>query len=263
MNKKTKFWINNVVVPIAVCVGLLLVWQVWSLAVDNPKALPLPWDVIKATAELFTLGAFYKAFFVTLLRTVITFALSVGLALLLSFVAKMHPTVAKIVAPIVSILRSVPTMSVILLITLTVSADIVPVVVSFLVAFPVCYSSFASKLGSLGELDEMCTVFDVPKRVIANSVYVPSLLDKTVDEVRATLPLVIKVVISGEAMVLQSNPNPTVPIDIRGIGVAMFKSKQGGAVATLFAWTLFAVVICLVIELVASVLKRRLQCKYN
>ena len=121
---------------LAVIVG---VWCVAHASVGNELVLPSLSASVKATFLLFGKRVFWTAFFHTLLRVLIAFAISFVIAGGFALIAYLLPTFGRIFMPIVSFLRSLPTLCVLLLILLWADAGVAPVVVAFLSLFPVLY----------------------------------------------------------------------------------------------------------------------------
>lgn len=237
-----KIFYNTTIYAVVLAV-LVAIWAVASAVVDVEIVLPSPIAVVVALGKLFAKQTFYRSLGLTLLRTVVAFALSLTVALVLSLLAKCFLAIGKVVAPIVTILRTVPTLAVILIVMMLLSNSAnVAVAVSFLIVFPVCYSALSTTLNGTAKLDEMCFVFDVTVWDKITKVYLPTLLPQLVEQLRSSLPLSLKVVIAGEVLAFP----------VYGIGKEMYKAQMGLDTATLFAYTVLAIAISFVVEVVVS-----------
>lgn len=233
----------DTIIYAVVLAALVAIWAVASAVVDVDIVLPSPLAVIVAFGKLFGKTSFYRSFGLTLLRTVVAFVLSAAVALVLAICAKCYPVVGKVVAPIVTVLRTVPTLAVILIVMMLLSGSAnVSVAVSFLIVFPVCYSAFSTTLNGTAKLDEMCKVFEVTTWDKISKVYLPTLLPQFAEQTKTSLPLSLKVVIAGEVLAFPSY----------GIGREMYKAQMNFDTATLFAYTLVAIVVSFAVQVVVT-----------
>lgn len=248
MNSTAKKLLVNFLYAFGVIAAILIVWYVTSLAVDSELLAPNPWDVIALTFTLLGKGVTYLALLSTLLRSLIAFALSFGVALGLSLIVGVFPSSKPAVDKVVTLFRAVPTMSIILITLVLVSSTVVPAIVAFLVAFPVSYSAFTREVYADGKLNDMCKVYDVSRRNKTRYVLLPQMSKAFIPQIKDTLPLCVKVVIAGEALSLPR----------RGMGQQMYVAKVNLDTASVLALTLLALAACFVIQGVLSLCEKKI-----
>ena len=106
-----KFWKNGIVLTVSGALCLLLAWAVAFFAVGNEYVLPSPWITLSEAVALLANGTFYAAFFATLGRAVLAFALAFVLGGWLGFIAYLSPSFEKFSRSIVAVFRALPTLA--------------------------------------------------------------------------------------------------------------------------------------------------------
>lgn len=247
LDDKTKKIIENVAYPLISLVLVLGVWWIVSAVKNKPLVLPAPDKVIVEFFKLFGGASFWKAVGLSLLRTVICFAVSFVLAFAVAVVAGLWTPIHKVMSPIISILRSAPTMAIILVIMLWLDGQIAPVFVGFLIAFPLLYQGiYTAIVGVDKDLVEMARFYKVKAKDIIFGLYSPEIAPAVFDVSKSTLSLTLKVVIASEVLTYAKD----------SIGLEMQKANQAFEVATLLAWTLLAIVLSFVFEGIVMGIKR-------
>lgn len=225
--------------PVIVIGSVLIIWAIGAAATDNALTLPTPGKTFAELIHLLGVGKFWRAFFGTLLRSLLGFVLSMtGAAGLTALAAAFRPA-RKILTPLVSVVRAVPTMAAVLLLTLWVSASAVPVVVALLVILPTLYASFYGALTSVDpRLIEMSAAYGVPmgKRIIR--LYLPAVAPAAVEAAAGAISLNLKLVIAAEILAQTA----------RSLGSLMQLSNIYLETAQLMALTVVAVLTALALE---------------
>ncbi len=243
-NKINKYL--NVVYPLIGVGSFLLAWFIVSKIVNAEMVLPTPDETIERFLYLVSTSSFWVAVANTLTRTLVSFALSVILAIIFAVASYVLPQVGKILNPIIVILRAVPTMSIILLALIWMSPKTAPLLIAFLILFPQLYASFLSALNAVDvELIEMSKAFKVPLKNRLFGLYIPSVLSSSLDAMRANVSLGVKVTIAGEVLAQTA----------KSMGIYMQISKMYFDTAELLGWTLMAIVLSYLLEGIFSAIK--------
>ncbi len=248
---KSKKWAIAWFLPIFTLVLMVVFWQILAQVINLEIVLPSPFSALKEFLKCFTLGEFYLSILQTLLRAVICYLSSFILGGLLGYFSYKNSNFKRAVKPIISILRSLPTMSIILILLMWVNENIAPIIIAFIVILPLSYSSSLSGYESLDEnVFNMAKVFNVEDKVIYKKYILPSFLDRFYESSVSELLLAFKIVISGEVMSETA----------RGLGVLIKEAKYNLFTGKLFAYTIFAVVIGVLLEVllktIIKVIKR-------
>ena len=150
MKKQTLY---NLLLSLAAVVLLWAMWFIAALCLRNDYILPNFTDAFREMGRLLGEAAFWRAFAGTVLRTVVSFLISLVLGVLFAVLASLKRGIRAFFAPIVSILRTVPTMAIILMLLIWTTPRVAPVIVTFLVLFPAVYAAMLTSLDEVKEQD--------------------------------------------------------------------------------------------------------------
>ncbi len=251
--EKTK---NNAIarfLPLFTVLVIVAFWQVLSIVIDLEIVLPSPLVTLKEFLLCFLDKEFYLSCLTTTLRAIVCYIACYILGSSLGYLAYKFNWFRRCFLPIIALFRSIPTMSIILLILLWVNYEIAPIIIAFIVVFPLSYSSSLSGYESLDlNLFKMAKVYKISDKVMFKNYIFPTLIDNFYNTSVSELLLSFKIVISGEVMAETA----------KGIGALIKISKYSLKTGKLFAYTITAVIIGVLLELalkliIKILLKRR------
>ncbi|MBQ3116654.1 MAG: ABC transporter permease subunit [Clostridia bacterium] len=232
-------------------IALVIMWAVWFIAckiVKNEYVIP---SVKQTFGELFKLlgeAFFYRALLRTLEKSLIAFVISFVLAGSIALPSKLFKGVDGVMRPIIAVIRTLPTMAVLIPIILYTNRFTAPIIVAMLVLFPMIYAQFKSALDNIDEqVVRTAKVFKLTRRQKVVKVYFPLVAPNLLSHTGSNLSFAIKVVISAEVMVMTYT----------SIG-GMIQYAGYEDLPRLFALTLFAVIIGIVIETTFHLLSKKL-----
>ncbi len=237
--EKTRQKLKIALIVLCVVLGLLLLWQLLSILIDEQLILPTPAITLNAFFALFTKKTFYKSVGHTIIRSIFAFLFSFLVAIVLAIISAIKPTFAKVISPFMSMIRAVPTMAIILLLIIWISPSIAPVVISVIVICPTLYSQFLTAIFGVDEgLLQMSKVYKVSKKKIIFKLYLPNIADGIFEASASCFSLNIKIVIAGEALAQT----------LFSIGKEMNFAKIWLETPNLLAYTLVAVLLAVAFE---------------
>lgn len=252
--KKSKSLILNIIYPLLALAIVLTVWAVAAEVADKPLLLPSIEVVFGKLGNLLAQSIFWQSVGTTLLRSLETFLLAFVFAVVLATLGTFWSPLHRVLSPIITVLRAAPTMAVILLSTLWLEYDESPILIGFLIAFPLLYSAVYSALQSVDKrLLEMAEVYKVSSFNKVRSIYLPSVLPAVLDSLKSTISLTLKVVIAAEVIAQTKS----------SIGIEMMKSNLVFDIDVLIAWTITAIVLSFLLELLMNGLKKLAGVKYG
>ena len=236
MSKKA---LCNILYPIVLIAAVLAIWSVAAYRVNSKFLLPTVAQTVSALAKVLSGGGFYSAFFGTVLRTFLSFLISVSLALIFSLLSRQFEPMRRLISPLLGAARALPTMAVVLLIVIWTNSQIAPIVVSQLVILPSLYTHFMGELDGLdSRIGLMAKLYKVPKRRIIFKYYIPQLLPVFVLASGAALSLNIKLMVAAEVLSQTAN----------SLGGMMYISNAYFETARLMALTVITVITGLAFE---------------
>ncbi len=161
---------------IFVCLAWLAVWEVASLLVDSELLLPGPIAAAMALVGMLGERAFYLNVLATLLRVVISMAVSFAAGMLLAWAAYRRDGVRVALAPVISFLKSVPVMAIIIYVILVASSDWVAIIVCVFMCLPIVYTNVLGGLDAVSrEHLELAEVYGLGSRQTMRLVYLPEI----------------------------------------------------------------------------------------
>jgi NitT/TauT family transport system permease protein len=238
---------NRIIAFVAVAL-LLLAWYLGARAAGNDFILPGPGRVVTQMGKLLLLPDFYFNLLVTILRGFLGFVISLLLASLMGFAAGIWPAFRHAVFPLLTALRSTPVISFILLALIWVGSDRVPVFIAFLTMFPILCTSILDGIKNTDrELITMAKSFRVPQTRVFSGIFLPSIAPFFFSGLTSAMGFGWRAIIIGEVL---SQP-------VLGIGSRMKDAQNYLQVSTLIAWTIFAILISSLFELLARSLEKK------
>ena len=237
---------GGVIYPLAAICLLIAVWEIFAAAVNIELIIP---DVKTTFSHLFALlgqKTFYKAVGNTLLRSLISCALAAIFAMALSLLSLLD-AIKKLLSPVIKVMRSIPTMSIILLTVIWLKPSTSPILITFLIIFPIMYSGFFSAITGVDkELIEMSRTYKVPIKNRIFQLYLPQIMPSALDNMQSSISFTVKVIISAEVIAQTRN----------SMGIMMQLARGYLETAELLAWTLAAIALSYLLELVVYGVKK-------
>lgn len=226
--------------PIITILLVIIIWQLCAVIVDATLIFPTPYETLKEMLNVFSKKVFYLSIMSSILRTVLSFGITFALAIILALISVLSKTFEKLLYPIILIVRATPTMSVIFLCLIWFSSNISPMIVATMVILPTLYASILSAIKSIDKnLIEMSNVYKVPTKTRIKKLYLPYVTEKVYIESVSAISLNVKLIIAAEALAQTS----------KSLGVLMQVAKSNLDTATLFAYTVSAILVSYFMEL--------------
>jgi len=120
-------------------VFIVLVWQLISLAKDNPVLFPGPFQIVKALMLLLLEKETYQILFQSLLRLILALSAGIFLGVFFGLLAGNHQRIEHLLTPVMSTLRVVPVASLIVVILILLSNTYAIMFICLLVILPLVY----------------------------------------------------------------------------------------------------------------------------
>ena len=240
-NGNKKKILFDMLYPLLVVLGTLVLWQVLALVLDATLLLPTPKDSLTRFFEYLAQGEFWVALGGTFGRSVYSFLFAFAIAGVFAVLCSLFNVARKILLPIVAIMRSIPTMSVILILIIWTSPSMAPSAVAVIVTAPTLFSAFLASVDSVDKkLVEMSKVYGVSKKDRVFKLYLPNMAPQLFENCASGFSLNVKLVIAAEALAYTS----------KSIGKMMQFAKINLEPIDLFALTLFAMLLGVLTEVI-------------
>lgn len=246
MKQKFKNYLN-IIYPILSLLLFFVIWIILARIVDLEVILPSPKVSIQSLGEIIITKEYWISIIETLKRTLISFLLSMSTAIIFAVLSSLIKPIYKLLSPIVIIFRAIPTMAVILLSLIWFKSQITPLFIAFLIIFPILYSNFYSSFSNIDkDIIEMSKIYNVGKKNMIFKMYLPAVAPSIFDSIRSSISLNVKLIIAAEVLAQTRN----------SIGVMMHISQVYLDTAMLVAWTITAIILSYLLELIVALIKR-------
>lgn len=230
--------------------SLLFAWQVGASSLDNDIILPYPLDVLDAMRIQMCEASFYTIIFHTLFRTLSGFFIALIFALGCSILAFYSKLFEDVFYPILLLTRSVPNISYIIIVLFWFSSEMSVIVISFLILFPTMYANFNQGLHAMSStLYDVLRVYPATKKDELVHIYFPHLYPFLFASSYSGISLSFKVGIMAEILGQVSI----------GIGRQLTIARFNLDMASVFAWTIWIILILYLLERILLVLQKKLM----
>ena len=216
-----------------------MVWEVASLVIGKPLLFPSPIDVFIKLLELSITKAFWQNTLLSLGRVSLGIVIAIVLGCLVALLCSFSKLLYDVLYPLVTVIKSTPVASFIILVWIFIGNNATPIVISALMVFPIVFANVYSGIKGVDKnMIEVCKIYNIPKKKIISSLYVPSVLPHFSSALLSSIGLGWKAGIAAEVLCTP----------IKSIGRAIFDSKTYIEYVDLFAWTLTVVILSLALE---------------
>lgn len=244
--KKVKKY-NNILFPLTAAALIIIIWAAAAALTGKEIILPQIDSVAESFIEIIKLPQFYQSVLYTLLRTFISFVAAFSLALILAALSAIYKPLYKFLSPFILLLRATPTISIILISLIWFKSFTAPMFIAFLIIFPALYAAIYGAIVSVdGELIQMSNVYRVSNFNMVKKLYIPSVLPAVLYSVKANISLNLKIIIASEVLAQTSS----------SIGLNMQISKIYLDTPVLFAWTIAAIILSYLLEVLVDVIRK-------
>lgn len=182
---------------------IITVWELVSLWLSSPIILPGPLEVSKSFADLSAQPIFWKHISYTILRTFLSFSISLCLSLFIGSLSGISRTADALLTLPMSIIKATPVVSFILLALFWFTSSQVPIFVSVLMTLPVMSSAVALGIKKTDpKLLEMAHTYGLSLKNRILHIYFPSIIPSFASGSLAAFGLSWKVVVAAEVISL-------------------------------------------------------------
>lgn len=232
-------------INLSICV--LLFWQLLAVNIGKEAILPYPKDVFMRMISMLKDISFYTTLLITLSHVIIVVGISVLIAFVIAYIGYQKPIVEQYVSPILSFLQAIPNISFIILVLVWTSSLQTVYIVLFLVVFPLLYNNFIEGFKNIDQtLRDVILLYHPPMIYKFIHVYLPLIQPSFLSGIKSALSLGVKVAVMAE--ILAALPY--------GVGRAIQFARIQFDMIGVFAWTLWLVIMIILLEYVLKKLIR-------
>lgn len=228
---------------------LLLLWKLLSWKVVSEDIVPSPETTFIALLKIVGHENFWPSIAFTVLRGIEGFIIALFLSLLLGIPAGLNISFFNFINPLLAAIRSTPIISIILLAIIWFGSEQVPVFIAVLTMFPVICTNVIEGIRNVDkELISMGEIYKVKPRRILTEIYMPAITPYLTGGISNALGFGWRAIIIGEVL---AQPR-------FGIGTMMQRSQIYLLVSELIAWTVIAIFISYLFELIVRIVEKKI-----
>lgn len=225
---------------------IIIIWILLSYFIDNEIIFPRIGSTLNSLIDIVKNPKFLNIVWYSLLRSIVGFAISLFLAIIMGLISSISKTVYYLMLPIINFLTSVPTMAIIILALIWLNNEIVPIFIGFIMVFPILYETVLKGIQNVDEkIIIMAETYKVDKSTIIKDIYIPSVLLSLNNIISSALGINLKMVIAGEVL---SQPK-------YAIGSNLQLQKMYLNTSGVFAWIIIILVIAKMLEYILEGIK--------
>ena len=239
---------------IAGVILLATLWQVLSLWIGEEKMVfPGPVATFSYAVKLLQREYTYRCILATMSRMLAGFAISFVLSLFFGIIAGNYPFMEKLFQPTIIALRAIPTASLVYLFIVLAGFKKAPMFLVILISFPIIYEGVCTGIARTPDPVMKALRVDGADFMKENlKIRIPLALPYIAVAVASSFSLCFKIEIMAEVITGASNP---------GLGSAIMGARADDPtnMVPVFAYSLIAVVIMLMIDFVSDMLKKKIS----
>lgn len=214
--------------------SIIIIWFIASILINNDILLPNPVEVIKLMSNQIIESSFYKIVGLSILRMIVGIIYSFMFSFVIALLTDRYNFLYKIFEPIETLLKTIPNISYIIIALIWLGQEGSVTLVCFLVVFPIMYTNISLGLKMKdSELNDVAQIFPETYFETLIKVTIPLLLPQLIIAIKSSISLGFKVAIMAEIL-------GQVPY---GIGKQLYYAKINLDMISLFAWTLWIIII--------------------
>ena len=254
MQQVKKFITNKYMMFLYGTIFLFLLWWIISLCV-NSLVVPSPFATIALAFEYLKEGYTYACLGYSLLRMIIGFAIAFVVAFAIGLIVNDSEKMYQFFTPLMTFFKAIPTVALVFLFIVLIGAQSAPILVVVLIGIPILYESIVGGLkSSEDELMEAADIDGAKKIKKLFKIQLPLGLPYIIVGMISTFSLSFKIEIMAEVITGYTK---------NGLG-SLIKGAQMSEptdMTPVFAYSLIAVVLMLIVTLVAYIITQRIKKK--
>ena len=252
MKKVLSALVNNTAMYIYGIAFVFVIWFLISISQGYGNLVfPDPIETFKQCGLMLSEAYIYKCIGWTILRTLVGFSIAFILALVLGILAGTYKKFQLFLKPIMIVLKSAPTAAFVFLFLILSGSTYAPIYIVIILAFPILYEAVVAGLNSIS--DEIKDAL----KVDSGKFFVPLF--------KVKIPLSIRFIAVGLASSFALSFKTSIMAEIiagdtnYGLGSAItsYRNSEPTNLAPVFAITLIAIVIILLVDLISILIKKK------
>ena len=254
MKKVSKALLSNTSMYIFGVFFVFVIWYLISLSQGYGNLVfPTPVETIKTTGVLLSKSYIYKCIGWTILRTLIGFSIAFITALILGTLSGSFNKVKLFLKPLIIVLKSAPTAAFVFLFLILSGSKYAPIYIVVILAFPILYESVIGGLDSItDEINDSLKIDSHNFFYTLVKIRLPLSLPYILVGLASSFALSFKTAIMAEIIAGDTNYG-------LGSAITSYRNSEPANLVPIFAITLIAIILILIVDLISTLIKKRLN----
>jgi len=248
-----KFFTNKRTIFVGGIIFLFLVWYLISLAFNHSSNIfPSPIAVLAESINLLGKSYTYKCLGLSLLKMLIGFMISLILAIIVACIVKNNESRYLFLSPFITTIKSVPTAAFIFLLMVLIGSEFAPAIIVVFLSFPILYEALVGGMKNIDQQIYNAAIVDGTKPITKLfRIQLPLAMPYLLVGIITSFSMSFKVEIMAE--IITGYTKNGLGSLIKGVQVSDPTNLVG-----IFAYSLIAVVLMIVISIIGNVMKKRM-----
>lgn len=213
---------------------IIIIWQGFALSIDKTVILPLPLQVFNQMFNLAATKSFYVSVLATISRVALSFILALSLGTLLGVFSGLFKRFNEYLSPIISLVQTIPQIAYILILLVWFKSLTALIIIVLLMILPIFYNNAVNGIKNISpDLNDVTILYHHSFSFNLIHVYLPLIKGYIISAIETALPQSLKVGVMAEIFVSSS----------QGIGKQLYFARIQIDMVSIFAWTLWMVII--------------------
>lgn len=252
MQQLKKFITNKYLIFLYGTIFVILLWWIISL-IFNTTIVPDPISTFRLAGEYLTEAYTYKSIGKSLLRLVIGFSIAFIIAFVLGLIVSDNEKMYHFFTPLMTFFKAIPTAALVFLFIVLSSQENSPILAVIVIAIPILYEAVVAGLKSCSnEMLDAAKIDGANKISMLLKIQLPNSYSYIVVGLLSAFSLSFKVEIMGE--VISGSTESGLGSLIKGM-----QSSDPSNMEPIFAYSLIAVVLMLLITIITHYLNERIK----
>ncbi len=241
---------HNILFSTASIVLLFIIWQLYSISVNNPTLMPTPNSVLQRILTMFCEKETYIILFTSLGRLFLSLIMATVLGVTFGLLSGTNDKIESFFKPIIVTIRTLPVISIIVVVLIIFGNVITLYIISLLLIVPIIYQAELDGIKNIDQslIDILRLDTDNVNKVVVKKVYIPLSIPFLRSALIDAVGLGFKVLVVAE-YIAQTKVS---------IGRTIYMNKVNLDFTGVFAWT---ILLLLFVQIIEWVVERSL--KYN
>jgi len=241
---------HNILFSTASIILLFIIWQLYSISVNNPTLMPTPNSVLQRILTMFCEKETYIILFTSLGRLFLSLIMATVLGVTFGLLSGTNDKIESFFKPIIVTIRTLPVISIIVVVLIIFGNVITLYIISLLLIVPIIYQAELDGIKNIDQslIDILRLDTDNVNKVVVKKVYIPLSIPFLRSALIDAVGLGFKVLVVAE-YIAQTKVS---------IGRTIYMNKVNLDFTGVFAWT---ILLLLFVQLIEWVVERSL--KYN